>query len=83
MRPMVPLLFIAVIVFAAMRFGMLASAIGSLTATLVFAYFLFTPIGSFRVQKGEARTNLAWMLLIGVPAGYFAWSTKVDKASKD
>jgi hypothetical protein len=44
----------------------------------LFAYFLFTPVGSFNVQKGQARTNLIWMLLIGVPVGYFAWSTRLD-----
>jgi K+-sensing histidine kinase KdpD len=77
-RPMIPLFFIAVIVVVALRFGMLASSLGALVATMLFAYFLFTPVGSFRVQKGEARTNLVWMLLVGVPIGYFAWSTRAD-----
>lgn len=78
LRPSVPLFFIAVIIFAALRFGMLASVFGSFLATLLFAYFLFNPVGSFHVQKGQARTNLIWMLLIGVPVGYFAWSIKMD-----
>jgi K+-sensing histidine kinase KdpD len=77
-RPMIPLFFIAVIVAVALRFGMIAVTLGSVLATMLFAYFLFTPIGSFRVQKGEARTNLVWMLLVGVPVGYFAWSTRAD-----
>jgi K+-sensing histidine kinase KdpD len=77
-RPMIPLFFIVVIVAVALRFGMLASSLGALVATMLFAYFLFTPVGSFRVQKGEARTNLVWMLLVGVPVGYFAWSTRAD-----
>jgi K+-sensing histidine kinase KdpD len=78
LRPYVPLMFIIVIIFAALRFGMLASAFGTFLATLLFSYFLFTPVGSFHVQKGQARTNLIWMLLIGVPVGYFAWSMKMD-----
>ena len=78
LRTSVPLIFIAVIILVALRFGMLASVLGSLFATLLFAYFLFTPVGSFRVQKGQARTNLIWMLLIGVPVGYFAWSVRLD-----
>jgi K+-sensing histidine kinase KdpD len=77
-RPMIPLFFIIVIVVVALRFGMLASSLGALVATILFAYFLFTPVGSLRVQKGEARTNLVWMLLVGVPIGYFAWSTRAD-----
>jgi K+-sensing histidine kinase KdpD len=78
LRASVPLMFIAVIILVALRFGMLASVLGSLLATLLFSYFLFTPVGSFRVQKGQARTNLIWMLLIGVPVGYFAWAIKLD-----
>jgi K+-sensing histidine kinase KdpD len=79
-RPLVPLFFIAVIVLIALRFGALAGALGAFCATLIFAYFLFTPVGSFKVLKGDARTNLVWMLLIGVPAGYFAWATRTGSA---
>jgi K+-sensing histidine kinase KdpD len=82
-RPMIPLFFIVVIVIVALRFGMLASSLGALAATMLFAYFLFSPVGSFRVQKGEARTNLVWMLLVGVPVGYFAWSTRTDLHNQD
>lgn len=77
-RALLPLIFILVIVVAALRFGALASAIGTFIASLVFAYFLFTPVGSFRVQKPEARQSLLWMVMIGIPAGYFAWATRVD-----
>jgi K+-sensing histidine kinase KdpD len=80
-RPLVPLFFIAVIVLIALRFGALAGALGAFSATLIFAYFLFTPVGSFKVLKGDARTNLVWMLLIGIPAGYFAWSTRAGTGS--
>jgi K+-sensing histidine kinase KdpD len=83
LRPSVPLFFIVVIIFAALRFGMLASAVGSFLATLLFSYFLFTPVGSFHVQKGQARTNLVWMLLIGVPVGYFAWTMKADARAQE
>jgi K+-sensing histidine kinase KdpD len=80
-RPLVPLFFIAVIVLIALRFGALAGALGGFCSTIIFAYFLFTPIGSFKVLKGDARTNLVWMLLIGIPAGYFAWATRTDNAA--
>ena len=81
-RPSIPLLFILVIVLVAIWYGMAAASIGAFVASMLFAYFLFTPVGSFQVQKGEARTNLIWMFLVGVPIGYFACATKSDIQSK-
>jgi K+-sensing histidine kinase KdpD len=77
-KPLLPLLFIIVLVAAALRYGVLSAVLGAVLATAIFAYFLFVPVGSFTVKKGEARNNLAWMLMVGIPAAYFAWSTKVD-----
>lgn len=81
-KPMLPLIFIVVIVVAAMRYGLLSAVLGAVLATVIFAYFLFVPVGSFKVQKGQARTNLAWMFMVGIPAAYFAWSTKVAAPSE-
>lgn len=83
LRPIVPIVFICVIVLVSVRFSVLAATVGAVCATLLFAYFLFTPVGSFKVQKGEARNNLMWMLILGVPAGYFAWASKADGPSND
>ena len=77
-KPLLPLLFIIVLVAAALRYGVLSAILGSVLATTIFAYFLFVPVGSFTVKKGEARNNLAWMVVVGIPAAYFAWSTKID-----
>jgi K+-sensing histidine kinase KdpD len=76
-KPLLPLIFIVVIVAAALRYGLLSAILGAVLATVIFAYFLFVPVGSFKVQKGQARTNLSWMFMVGIPAAYFAWSTKV------
>ena len=81
-KSLLPLIFIVVLVAAALRYGMLATILGAVLATTIFAYLLFVPVGSFKVQKGEARTNLTWMVMVGIPAAYFAWSTKVA-AQKD
>lgn len=67
-----PILFIAILLFIALRFGAVSGLAGGVAATLIFAYFLFTPVGSVRVEKKEARDNLGWMLLVGVPVSYFA-----------
>ena len=77
-KPLLPLLFIIVLVAAALRYGVLSAILGSVLATSIFAYFLFVPVGSFAVKKGDARNNLAWMVVVGIPAAYFAWSTKID-----
>ena len=77
-KPLLPLLFIIVLVAAALRYGVLSAILGSVMATMIFAYFLFVPVGSFTVKKGDARNNLAWMVVVGIPAAYFAWSTKID-----
>jgi len=62
----VPLFFPAVLLLTALRFGVRAGVLGTLAATLVFAEFLFSPVGSLRVSSAAARSNLGWMLLIGI-----------------
>jgi K+-sensing histidine kinase KdpD len=62
----VPLAFSVFLLAVAVVFGMRAGVIGSIVAALVFAAFLFSPIGSVRVSSEAARSNLGWMLLIGV-----------------
>jgi K+-sensing histidine kinase KdpD len=62
----VPLVFSAVLLLIALFFGMRAGIAGTLLAALVFAVFLFSPLGSIHVTNGVARSNLGWMLLIGL-----------------
>jgi K+-sensing histidine kinase KdpD len=62
----VPLVFSAVVLLTAMRFGARAGIVGTLLATLIFALFLFKPLGKLRVASEAARANLVWMLLMGV-----------------
>ncbi|HSM85437.1 MAG TPA: DUF4118 domain-containing protein [Candidatus Limnocylindrales bacterium] len=65
-RSTVPLAFTIVLLAVAVIFGARAGIFGSVLSALVFAGFLFTPLGSFRVVNDAARTNLGWMLLIGI-----------------
>jgi K+-sensing histidine kinase KdpD len=62
----VPLVFSAVLLLIALFFGVRAGIAGTLLAALVFANFLFSPLGSIHVADGVARSNLGWMLLIGL-----------------
>lgn len=62
----VPLVFSSVLLVIALVFGVRAGVLGTIVAALVFAAFLFSPLGSIRVADTAARANLGWMLLIGV-----------------
>ncbi|HKV93901.1 MAG TPA: DUF4118 domain-containing protein [Candidatus Angelobacter sp.] len=63
---LVPLVFILVLLVIAVVFGSKAGIIGTLLAALIFAAFLFTPARSLSVASDSARSNLGWMLLIGI-----------------
>ena len=62
----VPLVFSAVVLLTAMRFGARAGIAGTLLAAVIFAVFLFKPLGSLQVASETARANLIWMLLMGI-----------------
>ena len=62
----VPLGFSALLLFIAWLFGARVGILGTLLAAAVFAFFLFSPVGSLRVASSSARANLGWMLLIGM-----------------
>lgn len=62
----VPLVFSAVLLFIALLFGSRAGVLGTVVATVIFAAFLFNPLRSVRVADAAARSNLGWMLLIGI-----------------
>jgi K+-sensing histidine kinase KdpD len=66
-----PLLFVVVIGLVATRYGALAGVLGSISAAMIFSYFWFLPIGSFSVTREAARSNLSWMLILGITVSYF------------
>jgi len=61
-----PLIFTVVLLVTAAVFGARAGILGTVLAALVFAGFLFGPVGSIQVANDSARANLGWMLLIGI-----------------
>lgn len=65
-RALVPLAFTIVLLIIALLFGSRAGILGTVLAATIFAMFLFQPLGSVSVMDNSARSNLAWMLLIGV-----------------
>ena len=65
-KTLVPLVFTVVLLVNARLFGTRAGLLGTLLAGLVFAGWLFSPVGSIQVASDSARSNLGWMLLIGI-----------------
>ena len=65
-KNMVPLVFTVVLLIIAAFFGAKAGILGTVLAALVFALFLFSPTGNVSVANESARSNLGWMLLIGI-----------------
>lgn len=65
-KAVVPLLFSAVLLVVAFVFGTRAGIFGSVVAAVVFAAFLFAPVRSIHVSSEAARSNLGWMVLIGI-----------------
>lgn len=61
-----PLMFTIILLFAALLFGAWAGVLGTLLSGLVFATHLFNPLGNLRVTNDVARSNLGWMLMIGI-----------------
>lgn len=64
--PELPLMFTIVLLFAALLFGAWAGVLGTVLSALVFATHLFNPLGNLRVSNDVARSNLGWMLMIGI-----------------
>jgi two-component system, OmpR family, sensor histidine kinase KdpD len=69
-RVLVPLGFVAVLVVLASRFGPIVSVVGAVLSAMVFAYFLFPPLFSLRVENPAARENLLWMVLSAIALSY-------------
>lgn len=65
-RATLPLAFIPVLMIASQRFGAGAGVLGGIAAAAIF--------GHFYAYAAALQNNLAWMLLLGIPACYFVAS---------
>ena len=74
-----PLLFIVIILLIAIRFGTWAGVVGTLLSSVVFAMFLFAPQSSVMVSDLTARSNLIWMVVVGLILSYFFATTPPNK----
>ena len=70
-RTAVPLFFVVVVAATAAFWGYRAAIAGMLSASALFAFLLFPPLGSWSVASESARRNLSWMLLFGLISAFF------------
>ena len=71
----VPLAFLVIVFLVSVRCGVSAGVFGSLVATLIFAMFLYAPLGTPQVANKAARSNLSWLILGGFTISYLLGST--------
>lgn len=81
-RALVPLLFLLVILYVALRFGHVAGILGTVCAALVFEIFLFEPTLSFAIESPTARNHLISMVILGICASEFLGRRKAPAVYK-
>jgi hypothetical protein len=81
-RAMVPLLFLLVILYVALRFGHVAGIIGTICAALMFEVFLFEPRLSLAIESPSARNHLISMVILGICASEVLGRRKVPVVYK-
>ena len=62
----VPIIFIAVVFLIANRFGRLAGIVGCIASAVIFACFMFQPLGDIHIASDKGRESLNWLLLGGM-----------------
>ncbi len=82
LRGILPIAFIVVLVLLSRQFGFGVSLAGSLSAAIIFALFLFPPLGSTRVENDAARMNIAWMILGAVAVSYLLYPNPMDNSRR-
>ena len=65
-RAIVPLFFLLVILYVALRFGHVAGIIGTVCAAALFEIFLFEPRLSLAIENPSARNHLISMVVLGI-----------------
>ena len=81
-RTIVPLFFLLVILYVALRFGHVAGIVGTLVAALVFEIFLFEPTLSLAIKNSSARNHLISMVILGVCASELLGRRKASEVYK-
>jgi len=63
--------FLAAVMVTIFRFGSLAGILGTIFSAIIFATFLFEPLGRLAVHDAVQKDNLMWMVLLGLALSIF------------
>jgi len=74
-KAIVPIAFLAIVILVSMRCGIASGVLGSAIAALIFATFLYAPLGSPQIANKTARSNIAWLVLGGLSVSYLLGSS--------
>jgi len=66
-----PIWFLAVVTVIVFRFGSLAGVLGTILSAMIFAAYLFEPLGRLAVHNTDQKNNLMWMVLVGLAISMF------------
>ncbi len=62
--------FLIVLFTIAHRYGTAAGLLGTVAAAVIFATWLYAPLGQAIIESPEARQQLAWIVLGGVVGSF-------------
>lgn len=78
-----PLAFVVLLVLLSARFGVAVSVIGSAFTAIIFAHFIYAPVGSWRIDSAAERANIAWMILGAICLSYLLFpSAEINKRKR-
>jgi len=80
-----PIWFLAAVMVIVLRFGSMAGVLGTIVSAIVFAVFLFDPLGRLAVHDAVQKNNLMWMVLVGLTLSIFGRvpESKSNSTGKD
>jgi K+-sensing histidine kinase KdpD len=66
-----PIWFLAAIMVIVFLFGSLAGILGTILSAILFALYLFEPLGHLAVHDSVQKNNLMWMTVVGLALSIF------------
>ena len=80
-KSILPIWFLAAVMLVIFRFGALAGILGTVVSGIIFAVYLFEPLGRFAVHDEVQKNNLMWMVLVGLALSIFGHPPEKKSAS--
>ena len=82
-KSVLPIWFLAAVMLIIFRFGALAGILGTVVSGIIFAVYLFEPVGRLAVHNEVQKDNLMWMVLVGLALSIFGRPPEKAASSKE